>query len=38
VTEPGLGSTGTVAVDFGAVGPLLPAATVVLEFGVRIDP
>jgi uncharacterized repeat protein (TIGR01451 family) len=38
VTEPGLGATGTVSVDFGAVGPLLPAASVVLEFGVRIDP
>ncbi|MGI9643875.1 MAG: hypothetical protein ACR2O6_01035, partial [Ilumatobacteraceae bacterium] len=38
VTQPGAGATGTVSVDFGAVGPLTPGASVVIEFGVRIDP
>ena len=38
VTEPGIGAAGTVSVDVGAVGPLAPASSIIVEFGVRIDP
>lgn len=38
VTEPGVGSAGTVQVDVGAVGPLAPGSSVVVEFGVQIEP
>ena len=38
VTEPALGAAGTVSVDVGAVGPLAPASSIIVEFGVRIDP
>lgn len=38
VTEPGLGGTGTIQVDVGAVGPLTPGSSVVVGFGVQIEP
>jgi len=38
VSEPGLGGTGTIQVDVGAVGPLTPGSTVVVGFGVQIEP
>jgi uncharacterized repeat protein (TIGR01451 family) len=38
VTEPGIGGTGTIQVDVGAVGPLPPGSTVVVGFGVQIEP
>ena len=38
ITEPGVGGTGTIQVDVGAVGPLTPGSSVVVEFGVQIEP
>lgn len=38
VTEPGIGGTGTIQVDVGAVGPLTPGSSVVVGFGVQIEP
>lgn len=38
VSEPGVGGTGTIQVDVGAVGPLTPGSTVVIGFGVQIEP
>jgi len=38
ISEPGLGGTGTIQVDVGAVGPLTPGSSVVVEFGVQIEP
>jgi uncharacterized repeat protein (TIGR01451 family) len=38
ISEPGVGGTGTIQVDVGAVGPLTPGSSVVVEFGVQIEP
>jgi uncharacterized repeat protein (TIGR01451 family) len=38
VTEPGVGNAGTIQVDVGAVGPLTPGSSVVVGFGVQIEP
>jgi len=38
VTEPGVGAAGTVQVDVGAVGPVTPGSSIVVEFGVQIEP
>jgi len=38
ISAPAIGGTGTIQVDVGAVGPLTPGSSVVVGFGVQIEP